>query len=487
MAHILIIDDEKEVGTFLKYLLEERGHEVTVGYNGVDFEKLSTTHPYQLAMLDVKLPDTNGLELLKKIKSNMPTCKTIIMTGYSTVKTAIEAIRLGASDYIEKPFADIEEIELVIDHLLQEEMTNAENEILELAQMSGIIFGKEQNLRQLLTLSYKIATKNINVLIQGETGTGKELLAHFIHLASNRRDEAYIRINCGALSETMLESELFGHEKGAFTGAVNDRRGIFEIASKGTLFLDEIGEASQATQVKLLRVLETGDFMRVGSEQIRKTNTRVVSATNVDLREAVKQKRFREDLLYRLDVVSLQIPALRERKKDIMTIAEHMVHKIDPSVSVHEEITPILENYEWPGNVRELSNVLKRAISIMDEGENNITIPHLPKQLMEDEADRGVASNALQKDALEESAQEEASIVDYIDHWQKEIREILEQDDIMPLEKILGTIKQLEEAVGTAYIEKALQYTIGNRKEAAELLGITDRRLRYLLKEKGKQ
>lgn len=166
------------------------------------------------------------------------------------------------------------------------------------------------------------------MLIQGETGTGKELLAHFIHLASNRSEQPYIRINCGALSESMLESELFGHEKGAFTGAVKERRGVFEIASKGTLFLDEIGEASPATQVKLLRVLETGDFMRVGGEEIRKTNTRIISATNVELRKAVKRGCFREDLLYRLDVVNLHIPSLRERKRDIMTIAQHMMEKI---------------------------------------------------------------------------------------------------------------------------------------------------------------
>lgn len=485
MANILIIDDEKEVGTFLTYLLEERGHKVTVGYSGADFERLINGHAYQLAMLDVKLPDTNGLDLLQKMNIHMPTCKTIIMTGYSTVKTAVEAIRLGASDYIEKPFAEIEVIEQVVDHLLQEEVTHAENEILELAQMSGIIFGKEANLRQLLTLSYKIAAKNINVLIQGETGTGKELLAHFIHLASKRREQPYIRVNCGALSETMLESELFGHEQGAFTGAVKSRKGIFEIASKGTLFLDEIGEASPATQVKLLRVLETGDYMRVGSEEVRKTNTRIVSATNVDLREAVQQKRFREDLLYRLDVVSLQLSPLRERKKDIMTIAESMIQKMGLSLTFQTETKEMLERYEWPGNVRELSNILKRAVSLMDEEEKEIKMYHLPKQIIEDENNMKSPFFAIEEKTPYN--QQDVTFIEYVDTWQKEIKRIWNEEEIIPLEEVLASIKSLEKFIGSAYIEKALQHTIGNRKEAANLLGITDRRLRYLLKEKGKQ
>lgn len=491
MANILIIDDEKEVGTFLKYLLEERGHNVTVGYSGADFDMLCEGRAFRLAMLDVKLPDTNGLHLLQKLHEKMPACKVVIMTGYSTVKTAVEAIRLGASDYIEKPFAEIEEIEKMIDHLLKNEVTTAENNILELAQMSGIIFGKEENLKRLLTLSFKIASKNINVLIQGETGTGKELLAHFIHLASNRSEQPYIRINCGALSESMLESELFGHEKGAFTGAVKERRGVFEIASKGTLFLDEIGEASPATQVKLLRVLETGDFMRVGGEEIRKTNTRIISATNVELRKAVKRGCFREDLLYRLDVVNLHIPSLRERKRDIMTIAQHMMEKNKESFTFQQQAIEILENYNWPGNVRELSNVIKRATSLMDVNETVITSAHLPKLLRDYDAENNIAyfsqSEELKGNNSQKQMETTPNFDEFMELWLEEIMTIWKQDTIVPLEEVLERVKNLEKMIGSAYIEKTLQHTIGNRKEAAQRLQITDRRLRYLLKEKGKQ
>lgn len=495
MANILIIDDEKEVGTFLAYLLQERGHKVTVGYSGADFERLCEGRAYQLAMIDVKLPDTNGLDILQKLGDKMPACKTVIMTGYSTVKTAVEAIRLGASDYVEKPFADIEEIEQMIDHLLNNQVTTTENDILELAQMSGIIFGEEAILRRLLTLSYKIASKNINVLIQGETGTGKELLAHFIHLASNRSEQPYIRINCGALAETMLESELFGHEKGAFTSAVKERRGVFEIANKGTLFLDEIGEASAATQVKLLRVLETGEYMRVGGEEVRKTNIRIISATNVDLREEVKMKRFREDLLYRLDVVTLQMPPLRERKRDIMTIAHHMIRKADVPITFHEDTVELLQTYEWPGNVRELSNVMKRALTILDEGETVITPAYLPEQLTSTHIEHEGAGSRIGEvdneaaDVRYYSKQSRSgqSFTEYTEAWQKKVNAIWEQDAISPLEDVLEKVQALERFIGRAYIEKTLQHTMGNRKEAAALLNVTDRRLRYLLKEKGQQ
>ncbi len=277
MKNILIIDDEKEVGSFLSYLFKEKGYCVDVGYSGKDFELLMIDNKYDIALLDVKLPDCNGLDLLKRLKKANPMCKTIVMTGYSTVKVAVEAIKLGANDYIEKPFDKISELEDLIDQLIhsEKEQISSNKEIYELTSMSGIVLGENEKMKQLLSLAYKIAPKNINVLIHGETGTGKELLAHFIHLASKRKEQPFITINCGAITETLLESELFGHEKGAFTGATKDRKGVFEIANKGTLFLDEVGDATLSTQAKLLRVVETGDFMRVGGEKVHKTNTRI--------------------------------------------------------------------------------------------------------------------------------------------------------------------------------------------------------------------
>lgn len=474
MTHILIIDDEREVGTFLTYLLEEKGFHIDVGYSGADFEKLAAEKEYDLAMIDVKLPDTNGLDILREISRKMPSCKTIIMTGYSTVKVAVEAIKFGASDYIEKPFDDIDALETIIDNLLQDKTTNDESDIMELASLSGIVLGENKAMKRLLTLAYKIAPKNINVLIHGETGTGKELLARFIHLASNRNNHPYIRINCGALSETILESELFGHEKGAFTGAAKDRRGVFEIANKGTLFLDEIGDASLTTQVKLLRVIENGEYMRVGGEEIRKTNTRIISATNVNLKDAVAKKTFREDLLYRLDVVQLTIPPLRERKEEIIPIAMHLIQNSAPHVTLSDDTIDLFMNYEWPGNIRELSNVIKRVLTLLEEDEHMVTPKYLPEQLK---------SVAVPIDTQTVDRKEDYET--FLQQWEKEMISIWEDDHIVEMDILLQKIKELENFVGKAYIQKVLKKTIGNRKEAADQLGISTRKLRYLLNEKG--
>lgn len=244
MGNILVIDDEREVGTFFQHLLEGRGNKVKLGFSGEDFFQLIQQYKFDLAFIDVKLPDANGLNLLKQLKRSCPSCKAVVMTGYSTVKTAVEAIKHGANDYIEKPFDDIEQLERLIDELLSDGPLSSQDDMYKLAETLGFIVGTNKEMNDLLKLAYKIAKKNVNVLIEGETGTGKEVLAHFIHNASMRYDQPFIGVNCGAVSETLLESELFGHEKGAFTGAVKEKKGIFEIANRGTLFLDEIGEAS---------------------------------------------------------------------------------------------------------------------------------------------------------------------------------------------------------------------------------------------------
>lgn len=475
MVNILIIDDEQAVGNFLKHLFLEKEYKVKIGYSGADFENLLREEAYDLAMIDVKLPDINGLDILKRIKEVQPSCKTIIMTGYSTVQIAVDAIKLGANDFIEKPFDDIDVLEASIEQLLGNQTTRLETEIEELAEMSGIIYEHSEKMKQLLTLAYKIATKNINVLIQGETGTGKELIAHFIHLASRRNNQAFIRINCGALSETILESELFGHEKGAFTGASKERRGVFEIANKGSLFLDEVGDASLATQVKLLRVIESGEYMRVGGEEIRKTNTRIISATNIDLKEAVEQKQFREDLYYRLNVLQLEIPPLRERHQDIISIAEYFLRKMNPTYVLSEETKRLLMQHDWPGNVRELSNMMKRAASLLEEGDYVITPNDLP-ELVHKDADRNRQ--------LVSSSQEMANFPSYVENFQKEIIDLWEQDTLVALPNLLEKTDRLKDAIGKEFIKKALQKHMGNRQVAAEELGITTRQLRYLLREK---
>lgn len=474
MARILIIDDEREVGNFLSFLFKEKGFEVDVAHSGKDFRHLLAESEYDLAMIDVKLPDSNGLDILKVITKEMPACRTIVMTGYSTVKVAVEAIKLGASDYIEKPFDDINELEKMVGHLLENKMAAAQNEIKRLAKMSGIITEKNERMNRLLTLAYKISKKNINVLLQGETGTGKELFAHFIHYASERNGQPFIGINCGALPDTLLESELFGHEKGAFTGAAKEKKGVFEIAGKGTLFLDEVGEASMSTQVKLLRVLETGEYIRVGGETIQKTNTRIISATNVDLSEAVKNKAFREDLLYRLDVVKLVIPPLRERKEDIRFIANHLLEKMGSAAQLSEATIHMMEQYDWPGNVRELSNVIKRAATLLDDGTNMITPAFLPEKLRSTQVPIGRITK-----------QKEEDFEAYINRWTEEMLHIWNKKEIVDMEYLLRKVKDLEREVGRAFVLKVLKETIGDRQDAAKRFKISMRKLRYLLNEKG--
>jgi two-component system NtrC family response regulator len=366
---VLIIDDEADVCTFFRRLLTNKGYGVVTAVDEPEAMRALEENSFNVAMVDMKLPDTDGLTLLQTIKARQPACEVIIMTGYSTIKTAVTAVQLGAYEYLEKPFDDINEIETLIEKAASyginlQEGHHAREEWSEVAQAVGFQVGNSPSMKRLVSLAFKIASKNINVLIQGKTGTGKEVLARFIHAASNRADQPFIPVNCGALPENLLESELFGHEKGAFTGANQTRRGIFELANHGTLLLDEIGDASPLIQVKLLRVLETGEFMRVGGEKPIKTDVRVIAATNVDLEEAIREKTFREDLYYRLNVVRLEIPPLRARADDIMLLAEHFVRSLNPDLRLSQGTLRLLRDYSWPGNIRELANVMKRAAVI---------------------------------------------------------------------------------------------------------------------------
>ncbi|MBE2888049.1 sigma-54-dependent transcriptional regulator [Geobacter anodireducens] len=382
---VLIIDDEADVCTFFRRLLARKGYGVVTASNEPDALRAIGENSFNVAMVDLKLPDTDGLTLLKAIKARQPSCEVIIMTGYSTIKTAVTAMQLGAYEYLEKPFEDIDEIEALVEKAashglnLQQGSADAE-EWAGVARAVGFRVGASPAMRRLVSVAHKIAAKNVTVLIQGNTGTGKEVLARFIHAASGRADQAFIPVNCGALPENLLESELFGHEKGAFTGANQPRRGIFELANHGTLFLDEIGDASPQIQVKLLRVLETGEFMRVGGEKPIKTDVRVIAATNVDLEQAIREKTFREDLYYRLNVVRLEIPPLRSRLEDIPQLAEHFVRQLNPDFRISPEALRLLQGYGWPGNIRQLANVMRRAV-VMCSGDT-IMPDHLGSTLV---------------------------------------------------------------------------------------------------------
>lgn len=315
------------------------------------------------------------------------------------------------------------------------------------------------------------------MLIEGETGTGKEVLAHFIHQASMRYDQPFIGINCGALSETLLESELFGHEKGAFTGALKEKKGIFEIANRGTLFLDEIGEASLATQVKLLRVLETGEYIRVGGETVRKTNTRIIAASHVNLSQAVKEKTFREDLLYRLDVVKLTLPPLRERIDDLPVLIEHFLKKLNSTLTFSDDAILLMKQYQWPGNVRELFNVVKRAVTLA-EGETMVITPdYLPEK---------IKTNMLSIPLDETKNTKDMDLESYLQNWTGHILSLWKEgNQRLDLKHVLDAVKDLEMQIGRFFVWKTLKETLGDKKEAAERLNITVRQLRYLLKEKG--
>ncbi|AJE02752.1 sigma-54-dependent transcriptional regulator [Geobacter pickeringii] len=382
---ILIIDDETDVCTFFRRLLTRKGYGVVTASNEPEALRALGENSFNVAMVDLKLPDTDGLTLLQAIKARQPGCEVIIMTGYSTIKTAVTAMQLGAYEYLEKPFDDIGEIESLIEKAATHGLTalqgnDAREEWVEVAQGVGFLVGTSPAMRRLVSLAHKIATKNVTVLIQGNTGTGKEVLARFIHAASGRAGQPFIPVNCGALPENLLESELFGHEKGAFTGANQPRRGIFELANHGTLLLDEIGDASPQIQVKLLRVLETGEFMRVGGEKPIKTDVRVIAATNVDLEQAIREKTFREDLFYRLNVVRLEIPPLRSRTEDIPQLAEHFVRLFNPDLRISPPALRLLQGYGWPGNIRQLANVMRRAVVLCSDG--TILPEHLGNTLL---------------------------------------------------------------------------------------------------------
>ncbi|WP_153730378.1 sigma-54-dependent transcriptional regulator [Sporosarcina obsidiansis] len=469
MTHLLIVEDEIELARFLTRLFSLKGFSVSHLKNGAEFDQLGDVSKFDLAFLDVRLPDRNGLDVLQVMKTKAPNCPCIVMTGYSTVKLAVDAIRFGAVDFIEKPFEDIGELEQIADRYLQFTELPSTSEYSQLADNLGIYLGQSEDMHDLYQLAYKIANKQVNILIEGETGTGKEMLTKFIHTASHRTAGPLIGVNCGALSETLLESELFGHSKGSFTGAVADRVGYFEAASSGTLFLDEIAEASPSTQVKLLRVLETGEFTKIGGTRAQKTEARVISASHANLEEAVKKGTFREDLLYRLDIVKLVIPPLRERKEDIPYLVERLRKQIDETIVISDEALAIMQHYDWPGNMRELANTIRHMGAISSEG-SIITATHLPAKLTSSQI----------------SLSPEQQSLEFIDEWRifsKKVTHVCKGKTEFELEELLANMRTMEKKLAKTIIENTLTETIGNRKKAAKKLGITDRKIRYYLNE----
>ncbi|MBN1825763.1 MAG: sigma-54-dependent Fis family transcriptional regulator [Candidatus Eisenbacteria bacterium] len=369
-AAVLVIDDEAEIRQSLQKLLTREGYEVHAAADGKEAMSLVRTHRFPVALSDLRLPDVDGLDLLKMLKIASPETEVVMITGYGTVDDAVRAMKDGAYDFIQKPVKRhliLKSVEKALERrALASENRELRARIRSMERTTSPV-SASPSMQKVIEMAEQVAPSAASVLIQGESGTGKEVIADIIHAASLRKDAPFIKVNCAAIPETLLEAELFGHEKGSFTGAVSRRIGRFELADGGTLFLDEIGEMSQATQVKLLRVLQEGEFERVGGAETLRVDVRILAATNADLEEAIRSRRFREDLYYRLNVVTIHIPPLRERPEDIPLLAERFMRAFNERNNkaiegLSPEVIDRFLQYGWPGNVRELENVIERAV-----------------------------------------------------------------------------------------------------------------------------
>lgn len=384
---ILVVDDEEGIRETISGILEDEGYNVITASNGIEALNIINEYNPDLVILDILLPEINGIEVLKEIKSFKPTIPVIMISGHGTAEDVVKSIKIGAEDYLEKPLT-LNRILVTVQNALEKRALQLENISLKqnLWKKKPLI-GESIKIKQLKEQIETVSKTNSRVLILGESGSGKELVAHLIHEKSQRRDKPFIELNCAAIPHELIESELFGHEKGSFTGAFEKKKGKFELANEGTLFLDEIGDMSLATQSKVLRVIETQEFQRVGGSKNIKVDVRIISATNKDLLEEVKKGTFREDLYFRLNVIPLKVPPLREHKEDIPLLVNHFLEYFAQEYGQKiKKITPEalkkLESYNWPGNVRELKNIIERLVimtksdTITEKDINIIEITH---------------------------------------------------------------------------------------------------------------
>lgn len=374
-VRILVVDDEMIVCESCKRILEEEGYEMETALSGKEaFEKMKA-NPFDIVITDLKMPEIDGMEVLKRFRKEYPDATVIMVTGFSTVETAVEAMKLGAFDYIPKPFTP-DEVSIVVRKAIEQKSLLLENIYLrqELQGKYGLdnIVGKSKKMQEIYRIIVKVATTDSTVLIYGQSGTGKELIARAIHFNSARREKQFVPVDCAVLSENLLESELFGHVRGSFTGAIATKPGLFEVADGGTVFLDEVGNISLSIQAKLLRVLQEREFTPVGGTKAKKVDIRLIAATNKDLEKMIKEETFREDLYYRINIVPIYIPALKERQEDIPLLAAHFLKKYGEEMGktikgFMPEAMEKLMRYPWPGNARELENVIERTVVMMEE------------------------------------------------------------------------------------------------------------------------
>ena len=404
----LVVDDEKNILNTIGICLESIGIEATLCSKPQEVLQLLQQNRFDVAFVDLKMSPMDGIEVLSEIKQYSPDTTVIIMTAHGSIDTAVVAIKKGAYDYLQKPF-DFEELKLFTrkvfeHHQLVHEMAELREELASI-QGSGDIVTRNRAMIELLDLAARVAESSISILIEGESGTGKELVAHYVHRKSDRAEKPFVKVNCAAIPEQLLESELFGHVRGAFTGALKDRQGRFEMADGGTIFLDEIGELSSSIQSKLLRVLQTKDLERVGENVTRKVDVRIISATNRNLDEALKEGSFREDLFYRLNGVRIKLPPLRERPEDVPFLIHHFLKKFskEKNIEIAPDADKALKVYRWSGNVRELENVIERAallsanaVNEMNHLQEEIRTTSEPKAISLEEAEKVQIKKVLQ-------------------------------------------------------------------------------------------
>ena len=448
MSSILIVDDEQSYRQLLSLVFEGDGHSIRTAMNGREALELLHAEPAEIIISDVKMPDMDGIDLLRAVRETLPDVGVILMTAFASVETAREAFKLGADDFIQKPF-DVEELKLIVRKTIEKQALIDENRAFKRAQRERgsikNIVGNSAKMTAIFQMIETVAEVQSTILITGESGTGKELVARAIHDLSPRAEKPFISINCGAFTETLLESELFGYVKGSFTGANTNRKGLFEAANKGTIFLDEIGEMSPAMQVKLLRVLQERRVRPVGAHDEMPIDARVIAATNRDLKQMADEGTFREDLFYRISVIPINLPPLRERADDIPELINHFVNKVCEQTGRQLTISPkamkILEGYSWHGNVRELEHTIERAVAL--ERGDEIQPERLPDHVTNYNPERIKAEFELPDDGL--------NLVAHLDGLEK------------------------------TYVVEALRKTAGNQTKAADLLQMQVRSLRHLL------
>jgi two-component system response regulator PilR (NtrC family) len=458
---ILIVEDEKSMRDLLALMLSKEGYAVTTAESGsVAMKRLEKDPGYDIVISDISMPGMTGLELLRHTTEVAPHTDVMIMTAYGSKETAIQALNEGAIHYVEKPF-DLEEIKVVVRNTFDRRRIAAENADLKLQNRDlravlsekysfDELIGRSGKMRAIFQLIERVAGTNSTIMISGESGTGKELIARAIHYNSQRRESPFVSINCGALPDPLLESELFGHMKGSFTGASSNKKGLFEVADGGTIFLDEIGETSPAMQIKLLRVLQERRIRRVGGTEEIEADVRVITATNQNLETMVREKAFREDLFYRINVIPIRMPALREKPEDIPSLADHFLEKYGRQVGksidgISDAALECLEVYQWPGNVRELENVIERAVAL--ETETLIRPDSLPREVRLGKGTGGEVDVVLPDGGID------------LDSHLEELRR--------------------------RYMMEAMERTGGVQTRAAEMLGMTFRSFRYFAKKYG--